>query len=169
MQLNQIGAIHSRFKDPAGALLQPVFDETETGTVEIRPEFAQGLSDLAGFDRIWLLYGFHLAPPARLQVIPFRDTVERGVFASRSPCHPNPFGLSCVRLHGIERNVLFIGGVDILDGTPLLDIKPYVPEYDAFPSSRAGWLDQRAMKRTHADARFSTPTTTAENAQRTEP
>ena len=154
MELRRIGTIHSRFKQAEGTLLQPVFAEEEAGTIELLPEFVEGLSDLAGFERIWLLYWFHLAPPSRLRVVPFRDTVERGVFASRSPCRPNPIGLSCVRLHGIERNVLFIGGVDILDGTPLLDIKTYVPEYDSFPNSQAGWLSQRALKRTHADNRF---------------
>jgi len=169
MQLKQIGTIHSRFKEPAGTLLQPVFDETEMGTVEILPEFTDGLHDLHGFERIWLLYWFHLAPPARLRVTPFRDTLERGVFASRAPCRPNPLGLSCVRLLGIEGNVLTIGGVDALDGTPLLDIKAYVPEYDAFPTSNAGWLDQRAMKRTHADHRFSKPAPTTDKAQRIDP
>ena len=163
MQLKQIGTIHSRFKEPAGTLLQPVFDETETGTVEILPEFADGLLDLNGFERIWLLYWLHLAAPVRMRVTPFRDTVERGVFASRAPCRPNPIGLSCVRLLRIEGNVLFIGGVDALDGTPLLDIKAYVPEYDAFPASNAGWLGQRAIKRTHADNRFSMPATKAES------
>ena len=162
MQLKQIGTIHSRFKEPAGTLLQPVFDEKETGTVEILPEFVAGLKDLEGFERVWLLYWLHLAPPARMRVTPFRDTVERGVFASRAPCRPNPIGLSCVRLLRIEGNVLFIGGVDALDGTPLLDIKSYVPEYDAFPASNAGWLGQQAMTRTHADNRFSTPAPKAE-------
>ena len=158
MQLKQIGTIHSRFKKPEGALLQPVFAEDEMGTVEILPEFAAGLRDLDGFERIWLVYWFHVAPPARLRVVPFRDTVERGVFASRSPCRPNPIGMSCVRLLRIEGNILFIGGVDALDGTPLLDIKAYVPEYDAFTCSRAGWLDRRALNRTHADDRCATRT-----------
>ena len=169
MQFTQIGTIHSRFKNPEGALLQPAFDETETGTVEVLPQFADGLRDLDGFERIWLLYWLHLAPPVRLRVTPFRDTVERGVFASRAPCRPNPIGLSCVRLLRMEGNVLFIGGVDALDGTPLLDIKAYVPEYDAFPASNAGWLDQRAMKRTYADNRFSAPIPTAETPPRIEP
>jgi tRNA-Thr(GGU) m(6)t(6)A37 methyltransferase TsaA len=87
--------------------------------------------------------------------VPFRDDVERGIFATRAPCRPNPIGLSCVRLLGIERNVLTIGGVDILDGTPLLDIKTYVPEYDAFGQSRAGWIERYGKVRTHADNRFA--------------
>ncbi len=88
-------------------------------------------------------------------MIPFRDTTERGVFATRAPCRPNAIGLSCVRLLSVAGNVLTIGGVDILDGTPLLDIKPYVPKFDAFPNSRAGWCDQSPPSaRTHADDRF---------------
>jgi tRNA (adenine37-N6)-methyltransferase len=155
MPLVGIGVIHSSYRQPAGTPLQPVFDPDTQGTVEIFPEYANGLQDLNGFERIWLLYWFNRAPPARLRVVPFRDEVERGIFATRAPCRPNPIGLSCVRLLGMERNVLTIGGVDILDGTPLLDIKTYVPEYDAFGQSHAGWLELHGKLRTHADNRFA--------------
>jgi tRNA-Thr(GGU) m(6)t(6)A37 methyltransferase TsaA len=155
--VKSIGTIHSRFHAPAGTLLQPAFGEDEPGTVELLPEYAEGLHDLDGFERIWLLYRMHLAPPPQMRVVPFRDTQAHGVFATRAPCRPNPIGLSCVRLLRIEGCTLFIGGVDILDGTPLLDIKTYVPEYDAFPQSRAGWLERGALRRTHDDGRFSTP------------
>lgn len=93
-------------------------------------------------------------PPPRLRVVPFRDDVRRGLFATRAPCRPNPIGLSCVRLVDIKNNLLTISGVDILDGTPLLDIKPYVPQFDAFTPSRAGWLDGGCQERTRADRRF---------------
>jgi tRNA (adenine37-N6)-methyltransferase len=155
VQLIPIGVIRSRFREPAGTPLQPVFDPSAQGTVEVFPEYAAGLADLAGFERIWLLYWFDQAPPARLRVVPFRDDVERGIFATRAPCRPNPIGLSCVRLLGVEGNVLTIAGVDMLDGTPVLDIKTYVPEYDAFGHSAAGWLGRCGKVRTHADGRFA--------------
>jgi len=152
--LTVIGWIRSPFKEPAGTPIQPAFSEATQGTVEVLAEYAEALSDLDGFERIWLLYWLDRAPVPRLRVVPFRDKVERGLFATRAPCRPNPIGLSCVRLLGVRDNLLTVGGVDILDGTPLLDIKPYVPEYDAFPHSRAGWLEDHSNSRTRADDRF---------------
>jgi tRNA-Thr(GGU) m(6)t(6)A37 methyltransferase TsaA len=150
-----LGIIHSPFKDPVGMPIQPVFAEAMQGTVEVFPDFVDGLQDLEGFERVWLIYWLHRAPAGALRVIPFRDTIERGVFATRAPSRPNTIGLSCVRVLSVAGNVVTIGGVDILDGTPLLDIKPYVPKFDAFPDSRAGWCDQSpASARTHADDRF---------------
>ena len=154
-RLTMIGLIHSPFKEPAGTPIQPSFAEGREGIVEVFPEHADGLQDLDGFGRIWLLYWFDRASSPRLRVVPFRDDVQRGLFATRMPCRPNPIGLSCVRLLGIKQHTLTIGGVDILDGTPLLDIKPYVPEYDAFPQSRAGWLENCRNGRTVADDRFA--------------
>jgi tRNA-Thr(GGU) m(6)t(6)A37 methyltransferase TsaA len=154
--LHPIGTIRSPFNETAGMPIQPVFAVGTEGTGEILPQFAEGLKDLEGFERLWLMYWLHQAPPGPLRVIPFRDTAERGVFATRAPCRPNPIGLSCVRLVSLAENVLTISGVDILDGTPLLDIKPYVPQFDAFPNSQAGWLDHPpASPRTQADARFA--------------
>jgi tRNA (adenine37-N6)-methyltransferase len=153
-QLTPIGKIRSPFKEPAGTPVQPVFAGEVEGIVEVLPEYAVGLRDLDGFERIWLLYWLDRAPSSRMRVVPFRDHVERGLFATRAPCRPNPIGLSCVRLLGIERNLLTIGGVDVLDGTPVLDIKPYVPQFDAFPQSRAGWLEKGCSERTLADHRF---------------
>jgi len=153
--LTIIGLIRSPFHEPAGTPVQPVFAGETQGTVEIFPQYVEGLRDLEGFERVWLLYWLDRAPAPRLEVVPFRDDVERGLFATRAPCRPNPIGLSCVRLLGVEGNRLAIGGVDILDGTPLLDVKPYVPQFDAFPQSRAGWIENCPNGRTHADDRFA--------------
>ncbi len=152
--LTPIGIIRSPFKEPAGTPIQPAYAGGAEGSVALFPAYAEGARDLAGFERIWLLFHFHCAGPARLRVVPFRDTVERGVFATRAPCRPNGIGLSCVRLLGIEGAVLRVAGLDILDGTPLLDIKPYVPAFEAHPESRAGWLDAAGAARTRADRRF---------------
>jgi tRNA (adenine37-N6)-methyltransferase len=155
IRLAGIGIIHSPFKKPTGMPIQPIFADGTQGTVEVLPQYAQGLRDLEGFERLWLIYWLHKVSPGALRVIPFRDSTERGVFATRAPCRPNTIGLSCVRLLSVSDNVLTIGGVDILDGTPLLDIKPYVPKFDASPSSRAGWCDESPPSaRTHADHRF---------------
>ena len=90
-------------------------------------------------------------------MVPYRDTVERGIFATRAPARPNPIGLSCVRLTGIENNILHLAEVDILDGSPLLDIKPYVPDYDVYPVGRTGWIGERGLDVVAADARFEQP------------
>lgn len=150
-----IGTIHSPCKNPQGTPIQSVFAEEIEGTVVVLPQYAEGLRDLEGFERIWLIYWLHKAPSGPLLVIPFRDTMERGIFATRAPCRPNSVGLSCVRLLSVAGNVLTIGGVDIIDGTPLIDIKPYVPKFDAFTNSRAGWCDRSPPSAlTHADSRF---------------
>ena len=106
------------------------------------PEFAAGLRDLEGFSHVYLIYHFHQAGPAKLLVKPFLQDVERGIFATRAPCRPNAIGLSVVELVRREGNVLHLGGVDILDGTPLLDIKPYTAKFDRFETSRNGWQDE---------------------------
>jgi len=152
--MKPVGVIHSPFARQSGTPIQPVFAEGAQGTIEVYSEYKDGLLDLIGFERIWLLYLLHRAPTARLRVIPYRDKEERGIFATRSPCRPNAIGLSCVRLLGVAENVLTVADLDILDGSPLLDIKPYVPEFDSFPGAKAGWLDARRVDRTHADERF---------------
>jgi tRNA-Thr(GGU) m(6)t(6)A37 methyltransferase TsaA len=156
--LNPIGVVRSRFARPEDVPIQPVYAGEETATIEVFERYAEGLQDLAGFERIWLLYWFHQAPDARLRVVPFCDTEERGVFATRAPCRPNAIGMSAVRLISIEDRVLHVAGADILDGTPLLDIKPYVPEFDAFTGVQAGWFDTSNENRTHADRRFDKET-----------
>ncbi|MBN2141235.1 MAG: tRNA (N6-threonylcarbamoyladenosine(37)-N6)-methyltransferase TrmO [Desulfovibrionaceae bacterium] len=152
-----IGVVYSPFKDVEGAPIQPSGARGVLGRAVIEPEYAEGLKDLEGFSHIYLLYAFHLCEARRLSVTPFLDGETRGVFATRAPCRPNPIGLSVVRLLGVEGNVLRLEDVDVVDGTPLLDIKPYVPEFDAQSEVRTGWLTGRADKgRTlRADDRFN--------------
>ena len=126
-----------------------------TGTVELLDGLVPSLKDLGGFERIWLLYWFDRADlSGRMVVTPYLDPTPRGVFSTRAPSRPNPIGLSCVKLLGIEENILRIQGVDVLDGTPVLDIKPYVPRFDSFEGVKAGWVDSAKGDQTVADSRF---------------
>lgn len=152
--LKPIGIIRSPHRAATGTPVQPAYAEQCEGQVIVDPEFEAGLNDLDGFERVWLIFWLDRSKAYRLQVVPYRDTRERGLFATRAPSRPNPIGLSVVRLLGREANVLRVSGVDMLDNTPLLDIKPYVPEFDAYPASRAGWLDERRADRRQADDRF---------------
>jgi len=137
-----IGVIHSGHTKPEQTPIQPVFAQGCKGTAHIFPEFAEGLNDLEGFSHVYLLYHFDRAGPAKLVVKPFLQDVERGVFATRAPCRPNAIGLSIVELVRREGNVLHLDGVDILDGTPLLDIKPYTARFDRLERTRNGWQDE---------------------------
>jgi len=112
------------------------------GQVELLPEYTEALSDLDGFERIWLIFCFDRSEGYRLRLVPRSDTVERGLFATRAPYRINPIGLTTVRLLVVEGNVLTVEGVDMLDKTPLLDIKPYIPRSDSHPDSRTGWLEK---------------------------
>ncbi len=154
LELRPIGLIHSPHRQAEGTPIQPNWATGIEGTVELFPEFAPGLRDLDGFERIWLLYWFDRAREARLEVVPYRDTRTRGVFATRAPSRPNPIGLSCVRLLGAEGAVLRVADLDMLDGTPLLDIKPYVPDCDVFAVERAGWW-AHTRRSPNADDRFA--------------
>lgn len=155
IRLRVIGVIRSPFHEPSGTPIQAALAGDAEGSVEVLDELAAGLPDLAGFDRIWLVYWFHRAEwKGDLVLTPFLDTQPRSLFATRAPLRPNPIGLSPVRLLGIEGNVLHIQGVDVLDGTPLLDIKPYAPRFDSFPEARAGWLDASQVESTVSDRRF---------------
>jgi tRNA-Thr(GGU) m(6)t(6)A37 methyltransferase TsaA len=141
-----IGVIHSPFKEPKGTPIQPPGARGVEGSVELFPEYLEGLKDLDGFSHIMLIYHFHLAKRPSLLTKPFMDDQLRGIFAIRAPSRPNPIGLSVVRLVGIEENILCIQDVDIIDGTPLLDIKPYVPEFDPRDVEKRGWLEKNVGK-----------------------
>jgi tRNA (adenine37-N6)-methyltransferase len=155
--LKPIGVIHSPFQRASETPIQAALAEGLEGWVEIFPEFVPGLKDLEGFDRVWLCYWFDRAIPAQLLVKPFLDQHPHGVFATRSPCRPNPIGLSCVRLLGVAGGRLQVSGLDILDQTPLLDIKPYVPAFDCFEARRIGWLAGKGVQPVMADSRFELP------------
>jgi len=142
IELNSIGVIHSPFKNLEGMPIQPSGAAGVKGTVEIFEEYRAGLKDLDGFSHIVLLYHFHCSHGFKLHVVPFMDSEMRGLFATRAPMRPNAVGLSVVQLILIEDGVLDIQNVDILDGTPLLDIKPYVPEFDFQRDVRTGWLEK---------------------------
>ncbi|WP_202320556.1 tRNA (N6-threonylcarbamoyladenosine(37)-N6)-methyltransferase TrmO [Archaeoglobus neptunius] len=152
-----VGIIHSPFKGPKGTPIQPAAATGIDGTVEVFPEYAEGLKDIEGFSHIILIYHFHLARGYSLKVKPFLDDQFHGVFATRAPARPNPVGFSVVRLVRVEENVLHVRDVDIVDGTPLLDIKPYVPEFDARETKKVGWLTKNLHKLPvlRDDGRFS--------------
>jgi len=136
-----IGVIHSPFKQMAGTPIQSAFaGENAQGEVEVFEPFVEGLRDVQLFSHLYLLYGFHRAGPARLTCTPFLDSEPHGVFAVRAPCRPNPIGLSIVRVLSRDGNRIRVADLDMLDGTPLLDIKPYVPEFDSRPRARSGWV-----------------------------
>jgi len=135
-----IGRIRTPHTHADQTPIQPAFATGAPGRAEIEPAFEAGLRDLEGFSHVWLIYWFHEAGPARLVVQPYLQDVEHGVFATRAPCRPNPIGLSLVRLVRRDGCVLHLEDVDMLDGTPLLDIKPYVPRFDSRTGVRTGWL-----------------------------
>jgi len=151
-----IGIIRSPYKETEGTPIQTTGAKGVGGKVEILPECAEGLKDLDGFSHIILIYHFHLSKGHSLTVKPFLDDTPRGVFATRAPKRPNAIGFSVVRLVKIEGAKLHIEDVDIVDSTPLLDIKPYVPEFDAKEAERIGWLAGKVDKaaETGADERF---------------
>jgi len=146
MNFKPIGIVHSPFKKAIGTPIQPKAAKGIEGTVEVFAEFADGLADLDGFSHIILVCHLHLAQNYKLKVIPYMDNQKRGVFATRAPSRPNPIGISVVRLNHIENNILYIEDVDIIDGTPLLDIKPYIPEFDSQEDIKTGWLERRVHK-----------------------
>ena len=151
-----IGTIHSPHSGAAGTPIQPRYARDARGRVELEPSFGDAVKDLEGFERIWLIFAFHRSQGWKSLVVPFKDTVPRGLFATRAPRRPNPIGMSCVRLLKVEGTTLYVADIDILDGTPLLDIKPYVPQFDAYPDARAGWVDNAPKGGDIADKRFET-------------
>ena len=160
IEFKPIGIIHSPFKEPKGMPIQPAGAKGIKGTVEIFPEYKDGLKDLDGFSHIILIFNFHLSKNYNLKVMPYMEDEIRGVFATRAPRRPNQIGISIVRLDKIEDNIMYISNVDIIDGTPLLDIKPFVPKFDCFDideNTKGGWLKRRVEKVDNhkSDGRFS--------------
>jgi len=146
IQFAPIGMIHSPSKEPKGTPIQSIAAKGIEGTVEIFQEFAGGLKDLNGFSHIMLICHFHLSKDPSLEVKPFLDDQTRGIFSTRAPNRPNPIGISIVQLINIEENILRVKDLDIIDGTPLLDIKPYVPEFDIRDATKNGWLEKNIGK-----------------------
>jgi tRNA-Thr(GGU) m(6)t(6)A37 methyltransferase TsaA len=155
-----IGYIYTPFKKTSGMPIQPAGAYGIKGKIEIFPEFTEGIKDLGGFSHVMLLYHFHMANDYDLHVTPFLDSKKRGVFATRAPSRPNPVGLSVVKLTGIDENILYIEDIDVLDNTPLIDIKPYIPEIDIPEQSEnieTGWYkkDKNEISKAKSDGRFS--------------
>jgi len=145
MEYTPIGVVHSPYKSMSDAPIQPRFSGDE-GEIEIFEEFADGLKDIEGFSHIWILFQFHATKGYELTVKPYLDEELRGVFACRAPRRPNPIGMSLVRLVKRDGRRLTIKGLDMIDGTPVIDIKPYVGAFDEDDEIRIGWLEGKLHK-----------------------
>ena len=154
--MHSIGVIRSPFTDLVEMPIQPRAAANTEGEVVVENRYEEGLQDIEGFSHIYLIYSFHQAERIEMKVIPFMDSIPRGVFATRSPLRPNHIGLSLVELIERKGNVLRIRGVDVLDDTPLLDIKPYIAQFDQVENSRSGWLtaSQEEIAKKRSDKRF---------------
>ena len=137
-----IGIIRSEHTLAENTPIQPVYAQGCKGHAEVFAEYCDGLRDLKDFSHIYLIYHFHQAPPVSLLIEPFLQDVKRGVFSTRAPCRPNAIGISVVELVCLEDNILHLNGVDILNGTPLLDIKPYTAKFDLHDVRKNGWQDE---------------------------
>ena len=149
MNIEIIGTIHSPFKQLQDMPIQPTAAKNIKGSIEIKPQFIEGLSDLDGFSHIIVLYNFHLSTSCKLKVKPFLDNTPRGVFATRAPKRPTQIGLSIVTLEKIENQTLHISDIDMIDGTPVLDIKPYIPKLNPTGDIKIGWLENVHHKFNH--------------------
>ena len=154
--IEPIGVIHTPFTSLDDMPIQPKGAAGVVGKVILDPQYQKGLADLSGFSHIYLLYNFHQAKRTSLSVTPFMDTQQRGVFATRSPLRPNHIGLSIVQLISVRANVLEVKDIDILDGTPLLDIKPYIQAFDEIVESSSGWMQgsRQEVAEKRSDRRF---------------
>ena len=144
MEFEPIGTVHSPYKEKTEAPIQPKYSEEE-GQIVIFKKYSEGLKDLKEFSHIWVLFIFHKSNGYDLHVRPYLDEEVRGVFACRAPRRPNPIGISLVRLESISDNILNVKGLDMLDGSPVLDIKPYVGDFDEFSDVKIGWLQGRVQ------------------------
>jgi tRNA-Thr(GGU) m(6)t(6)A37 methyltransferase TsaA len=154
--INPIGVIHTPFRNIEDMPIQPRGAAGTKGLVQVDEALEKGLADLDGFSHIYLVYSFHKVTRTELTVVPFMDTRPRGVYATRSPLRPNHIGISIVRLEKIQGNRLHVLDIDVLDGTPLLDIKPYMEKFDAVENSRSGWMmaSEREVAEKRSDSRF---------------
>jgi len=141
IKLNPIGVVHSPFKEPSGVPKDSIDGMNYQGTVEIFPQYKDGLKDLDGFSHIIILFYFHKSEYYHLISKPYLDDHPRGVFATRSPHRPNLIGLSVVKLLRIDENIIYVRGIDMIEGTPVLDIKPYIPEFESNEGIIIGWLE----------------------------
>ena len=148
-----IGIIHTEFNNKTNVPIQPRFSNSK-GTIEIFPEFVAGLKDLEKFSHIILIYYFHKSKGYDLEVKPFLDNQKRGVFATCAPRRPNNIGVSIVELEKIENNILHVNKVDIIDNTPLLDIKPYIKDFDIKANLKQGWIKGKIKQNHKSDGRF---------------
>lgn len=151
-----IGVIHTPFRTREGMPIQPGGAQGIQGHIVLKEAFAAGLKDLQGFSHIILIYYFHQSSGYDLLTTPFLDQQPRGVFATRAPKRPNAIGLSVVRLLKVANHIVYVENVDMLDETPLLDIKPYVPDFDVHRAEKTGWIRQKStkLKDTKSDNRF---------------
>ncbi|MFN8446830.1 MAG: tRNA (N6-threonylcarbamoyladenosine(37)-N6)-methyltransferase TrmO [Caldilineaceae bacterium] len=156
IQYTPIGIVHSPFQEEEGMPIQSIVAEDVVGSVEVDPAYAEGLQDIAGFSHLFLLCHLHRASRRALVVTPCLDEQPHGVFATRSPKRPNPIGLSIVQLLRVEGCLLHVAGLDLLDGTPVLDIKPYIPRFDSRETEQIGWFATRLhhLHKVRADGRF---------------
>ncbi|MGE4559050.1 MAG: tRNA (N6-threonylcarbamoyladenosine(37)-N6)-methyltransferase TrmO [Desulfobulbus sp.] len=152
-----IGYFRTPFTSIKGMPIQPIGAEQVEGTIEMLPQFCEGLRDLEGFSHVYVLYHLHEIVGYDLMVKPFLDTQRHGIFATRSPKRPNPIGLSVMRLKEVTDNSVVLGCVDVLDRTPVIDIKPYVADFDRCNANRFGWFEGKSQNATHhrSDSRFA--------------
>ena len=157
IQYRPIGIIHTPYKTPQGTPIQPPASKGVIADIEVFEKYAEGLTDLGGFSHIYLIYHFHLSKKFSLKVKPFLDDESHGLFATRAPSRPNAIGLSIVELIAKEKNTLRVKNIDVLDGTPLLDIKPYVPAFDTRKVHKIGWMEKKIKNLAEAedDGRFA--------------
>lgn len=152
-----IGYFKTPYTDIKGMPIQPVGGYGVEGVIDVLPEYAKGLKDLEGFSHVFVLYHLHQIEGFDLMVKPFLDTDRHGIFATRSPKRPNPIGLSVMRLKGILGSLVFLEGIDVLNETPVIDIKPYVADFDRCDADRFGWFEGKSQRATHhrSDDRFT--------------
>jgi tRNA (adenine37-N6)-methyltransferase len=157
IRFKSIGTIHTPYKLKEGMPIQSSGAKGVKGTIELKKKFIKGIKDLDGFSHIYLIYHFHKSKGFELQVIPFLDNKPHGVFSTRVPKRPNSIGISVVKLLSIKENILEIENVDMIDGTPLLDIKPYISEFDIHEIEKSGWIKEKLTKlnEINSDDRFN--------------